>query len=122
MENLGNDFQSALPAGIGAGDLVLNVVSAVGSPASDFRIRVDDELMLVTNKGAGTNWTVTRGVEGTVAAAHLAGATVTHVITAGGLASWLAGQIATVGALLATNNLSDVANQATARTNLGLGS
>jgi hypothetical protein len=60
------------------------VLSATGAPAVNFRIRVDDELMLVT--GVSTNtFTVTRGIEGTSAAAHADGALVTHVLTAGSL-------------------------------------
>ena len=52
-----------------------------------------DELMLVT-AGAGTpNWTVTRGVEGTTAASHANGATVSQVLTAGALQQFRADNV-----------------------------
>lgn len=53
----------------GAGSLVVS--ANYGSmPATPFTIYVDDEEMTVTAVG-GTTWTVTRGVNGTTAAAHL---------------------------------------------------
>lgn len=87
MENYSNDFKTTLAAGITSGALNLSVLSSTGSPDVNFRIRIDDELILVTNKGAGTqlNWTIERGIEGTLAAEHLSGADVFHVLTAGGL-------------------------------------
>lgn len=55
-------------------------VSANFSPAltPNFTIQVDDERMLVTSVGGGTNWTVTRGTGGTSAAPHLAQAFVIY--------------------------------------------
>lgn len=91
MENLGNDFSTTLAGAIANGtDTAITVASGTGSPSADFRIRVDDELMLVTSKGSGTDWTVTRGVEGTTAAAHSNGAGVFHVVTAGAISQYLA--------------------------------
>jgi hypothetical protein len=49
-----------------------------------FRIKIDAELMLVTAV-SGTTFTVTRGIEGSTAASHANGATVTHILTAGAL-------------------------------------
>lgn len=84
-ENLSNDFSTTLAAAItGAGDLTITVASSTGAPDPNFRIRVGDELMLVTAVAHPT-WTVTRGVEGSTAATHLNGADVAHVVTAGGL-------------------------------------
>lgn len=126
MENLGNDFQTTLSSPIANGATTsIAVVSGVGAPAANFRIRVDDELMLVTSVGAGTNWTVQRGLEGTTAMAHTSGSVVTHVLTAGGFAQRV-NELIAVGvsatALLIANNLSDLQSVSAARSNLGLGS
>ncbi len=86
MEQLGNDFATTLAAAITTvGQTAITVASGTGAPAANFRCRIDDELVLVTSTGAGTNWTIERGVEGTTAATHLLGADVAHVVTEGGL-------------------------------------
>lgn len=92
QEQYANNAQTTLAAAVTAGATTLTVTSAAGFPAQpQFRIRIDDELLLVTGV-SGTTWTVQRGIEGTTAAAHASGATVTHVLTAGGLLN-LAGQL-----------------------------
>ncbi len=50
--------------------LTLNVSSDTGFPATPFTIQVEDEQMSVTAGLPGTAWTVTRGFNGTTAAAH----------------------------------------------------
>lgn len=87
MENFSNDFATTLSGGMDAVTTAMAVVSATGSPNIQFRIRVDDEIMLVTAK-AGLNWTVVRGQEGTTAALHLISTNVIHILTAGGLEAW----------------------------------
>lgn len=82
-EQLANDIQTLLAADLTAGETKLKPLSAVGFPPAEFRIRIDDELMLVTALGA--EWTITRGVEGTAAAAHEAGSTIYHLLTRGSL-------------------------------------
>lgn len=89
MENLVNDFSTTLNGAITNTATSLVVASATGAPAPNFRIRIDNEIMLVTAV-AGTTWTVSRGQEGTTAAAHSSGATVAHVLTKGGLDAYLA--------------------------------
>jgi hypothetical protein len=72
-------------------DVVTSLVVeyATNFPTSgDFRLRCQNEIMLCTAV-AGTTFTVTRGVEGTTAAAHGAGTPIAHVLTAGGLAAIL---------------------------------
>lgn len=88
-ENFANDYESALFAGISNSDTSLTVDSATGAPAANFRIRVENEFMLVTNV-SGTTFTVTRGIEGSTAVSHSAGAVVTHVLTAAGLSTGIA--------------------------------
>lgn len=90
MEQLGNDFSTTLAAAITTvGQTAITVASGAGAPDANFRIRIGDEWMLVTSKGSGTDWTVTRGIEGSTATTHLNGADVAHVLTVGGLAQYL---------------------------------
>jgi hypothetical protein len=66
-------------------DSTTSVVVTDGSvfPATgNFRLNVEDELMLCTSRSTNT-LTVTRGIEGTSAAAHSTGVYVTQVATAG---------------------------------------
>ena len=92
-EQFANQAQTTLAVAIAAGDLSLSVASAAKFPTvPQFRIIVDSEIMIVTAV-SGATFTVTRGAEETTAAAHLADATITHVVTAGGLANAIAGTI-----------------------------
>jgi hypothetical protein len=57
--------------GIDAAATSMAVASAAGFPtAGDFTIMVENEAMTVTGGQGTTNWTVTRGVNGTTALAH----------------------------------------------------
>ena len=77
---------TTLAGSILAGDTSLTVASASAFPSSaQFRILIEDELLLVTAGAGTTTWTVTRGVESTTAAAHSSGASVYHVLTAASL-------------------------------------
>jgi hypothetical protein len=82
-EQFANNAQTTLSAAITSTiGTSLSVASASGFPSSaQYRIRVDNELMLVTAGAGTTTWTVTRGLEGTTAATHSNGATVTQVLT-----------------------------------------
>lgn len=79
-----NNYQTTLndSGGISNVDSSLIVTSATGAPAATFRIKIDDELILVGAKSGTTFSTLTRGIEGTAAASHTDGSTVTHVLTA----------------------------------------
>ncbi len=59
-------------------DPVTFVVTADVGPAVPFAIRVENEVLLVTSK-AGTSWTVSRAQDGTAAASHANGTTVSCV-------------------------------------------
>src|SRR5881394_3159507 len=77
---------TTLAGSILAGDTSLTVTAASAFPSSaQFRILIEDELLLVTAGAGTTTWTVTRGVESTTAAAHSSGASVYHVLTAASL-------------------------------------
>ena len=88
-EQFANLAQTSLDGAIGAGDLTLVVTSASLFPASpQFRIRIDDELMIVTGV-SGTTFTVTRAAESTSAASHANGALTTCVLTAGAITNYV---------------------------------
>lgn len=85
-EKYANLASTTLSAAIADGTVTsITVTSAALFPSSgQFRIKIDSEILLVTTV-SGTTWTVTRGVEGTTAAAHTNASTVTHILTKGGL-------------------------------------
>src|SRR5262249_32949450 len=66
----------------GSGTSLTVASAATFAPSGQYVVRIDSEEMLVTAGQGGTTWTVTRGVNGTTAASHAAGAT---VMLAGGL-------------------------------------
>lgn len=84
-EQFANNAVTTLNGGILATDTSLTVTSATAFPLlPQFRIIVDSEIMLVTGV-AGNVFTITRAMEGTIAAGHLSGATVSQILTAGAL-------------------------------------
>lgn len=86
-EQLANLASTTLSAGINNTVTSIPVVSSAAPfpQTGDYRIAVDNEIMLVTAVPDATHFTATRGAEGTTAASHSSGATVAHVLTAGGL-------------------------------------
>jgi hypothetical protein len=88
MEQFTNDAQGTLSGALT--DVAVSLTVADGStfPASgDFRIRIDNEIILVGARAGNTFSSLTRGAEGTVASSHAAGVLVEHVITAASLVS-----------------------------------
>lgn len=83
-EQFYNNASTSLTSSITSAATTFNVFLATVFPTPNFRIMVDQEIMLVTGV-SGNQLTVTRGVENTVAAGHNANAVVTHIVTAGGL-------------------------------------
>lgn len=85
VELFANDASTTLNGAITNVETSLVVASAVGFPTTGrFRLRIDNEIIIVTAV-AGTTFTVTRGAEGTSAAAHSNGANVYQIVTAEGL-------------------------------------
>jgi type II secretory pathway pseudopilin PulG len=80
---------TTLSAAIDAATVTVTVASASGFPtAAPFRIKIDNEIMLVESGAGTTTWTVKRGIDATVAAAHGGGAAVNqkklvHVVKCG---------------------------------------
>ena len=79
--------RTTLSAGIGAGDTVITLGAVTGfPPTKPFTLVLDpdtasEEIVEVTG-GSGTSLVVTRGVDGTAAVSHSAGAVVWHGMTA----------------------------------------
>lgn len=70
---------TTIPGGVGTtGATSITVASAAGFPGSgNYYAQIDAEVVLVTGGQGTTTWTVTRGVNGSTAATHGAGATIT---------------------------------------------
>ena len=76
-----NNPSTTLAGAVTAASASISVASAAGFPTrGKFTIIIDSEIMLVTGV-TGTTWTVTRGHDGTAAAAHNNNATVTQILT-----------------------------------------
>jgi len=85
-EQFANNAQTTLSAGMLIGDSFLTVTSAAAFPASGtFRVLIDSEIIVVGAVSGNSFSSLTRGAEGTLAAAHSNGATVTAILTAGAL-------------------------------------
>lgn len=88
-ERLVNNGKTALDGAITNGQTSIDVLDGSVLPASgDFRIIVDQEIMLVTANSSNT-LTVERGYEGTLAVAHSTGKPVSQILTKGGLQRYL---------------------------------
>lgn len=81
--NAANNAQTKLTAAIAAGDTSFYVNDGTVLPAAPFVITVENEVMLVGAKAGNLCSSVTRGYEGTTAAAHDAETTVENRWTAG---------------------------------------
>jgi Tfp pilus assembly protein PilX len=85
---VGPGANTTLTAAMNATQTTLTVASATGFPTTPFTIRVDDESMTVTAGFGTTTWTVTRGVNGSTAAAHVNSQTVVWNTPTSGLLAW----------------------------------
>jgi hypothetical protein len=119
-----NFARSKLTVGIASGATTIAITGASGAlfpaltGAEYFYATIENallqrEIVKVTAR-TGDSLTVVRGQDDTTAAAWNAGDTIALRFTAAAIAESIA------GALIATSNLSDLPNAATARTNLGL--
>lgn len=84
-EQFANNVTGILFQDVNAQTTSIPLYTVQGFPTSgNFRILIDDELMLVTAI-SGNGFTVTRGIESTTPAYHAAGARVTLPLTAGAI-------------------------------------
>lgn len=81
VERASTEVFTTLTADPGAAGTTLAVTANTKFPATNnFKVRVEDEVMLVT-AGAGSNsWTVTRAQDGTTGVAHAIGTVVAQVV------------------------------------------
>lgn len=81
IERASTEVSTTLTADPGASGTTLAVTANAKFPGTNnFKVRVEDEVMLVT-AGAGTNsWTVTRAQDGTTGVAHAIGTVVAQVV------------------------------------------
>ena len=86
-EKYTNDAQTTLASGIpNATANFIRVNSRTPFPGNPrFRIRIEDELLVVESGANTTEWIVTRGSENTGAVSHASGTTITHILTADSL-------------------------------------
>lgn len=90
MEILVNNATTTLTSTINNSTTSVVVASGAVFPSTgNFRITIDNEIMLVTARSSNT-LTVTRGQEGTTAAAHAASSQVRSLLTAGAYDQWFA--------------------------------
>src|ERR1700736_4132634 len=96
MELFANSAQTTLSGNggsISAGATSMIVASAALFPSSGtFRVLIDSELIKVTAV-SGATFTIARGDDGTTGASHNDGATVTLILTKGGLAGFRADNV-----------------------------
>jgi hypothetical protein len=86
QQSLGSS--ATLTAGVSSGATTLPLTAAIGvADGRTMRVVCEGEVMLVTAGMGTTSLTVTRGQEGTTAAAHPSGATVQQRLTPAGLAN-----------------------------------
>lgn len=84
-EQLSNNAESVLDGTINNSVTSLDVTDGSVFPSTgNFRILIEDEIMIVTAR-SGDTLTVVRGQEGTAAASHNDGLSVLHTLTAGAL-------------------------------------
>ncbi len=94
-EQIGNSLTTPtmqLAGGINASVTTMVVQSVPSSVPSSgtFRVVIDEEIIIVGTIAGTTLSSLTRGAEGTAAETHSAGAAVDLVLTAGGLAAYVA--------------------------------
>lgn len=104
--NRNNFAETTLGAAIANNsDTAITVTSGASFPTVPFLVTIGTEILKCTNKGAGTNWTVTRGEQSSVAAAHDNGTAVQNNITAGDFSPLVEGPASAVDTHLAVFDL-----------------
>lgn len=122
METAHPDITTTTTADPGSGGTTLAVTSAAKFPATNaYKVKVENEVMLVTAGAGTTSWTVTRGQDGTAAVAHGIGSTVSQVVAIQYvtpvaqrqiLSKWIATSFRTVGSAASGQNLFTIENGA----------
>lgn len=89
LERFANNATTTLSSAINASVTSISVADASPFPTDgDFRIIIDNELLLVTGV-SGTTFTVERGVEGSTADSHNSSVVVVHIATSDGMQQYI---------------------------------
>jgi hypothetical protein len=100
--NRSNFGETTLASAITTTDgTAITVTSGTSFPAVPFLVTIDTEILKCTNKGGGTDWTVTRGEQSSTAATHVNGTKVQNNITAGDFSPLVEGPASAVDTHLA---------------------
>lgn len=84
LESVANNIITTLNGAITNSATTLTLTSAPANmPTARFRLLIDSEIIIVGTRSGTSCSGLTRGAEGTTAASHSSGATVTHSFTAG---------------------------------------
>lgn len=129
METFSNFGETTLAAALTIGATSLTVSDAENFPGSgNFRIKIDNELLLVTGV-SGNTFTVTRAAESTTATSHISGSSVKHVLTAASLSNAVSegsltaltpsGSLPTASRALVSNGAGKITNSSVTSTELG---
>jgi hypothetical protein len=87
-EQFANDATTSLASSANTTTTSISLTDASAFPSvGNFRVKADSEIMLATARSSNT-LTVVRAQEGTTAASHSGGATVSQILTAGALQQW----------------------------------
>lgn len=86
-EQYENNYETQLNGSINSSVTTLTVDAVPTTMSGDFRIKIDNEIILVGQVSGSTFVNCLRGQEGTTAASHSDNAVVTHVLTAAALES-----------------------------------
>jgi len=85
-----NAASTTLAMDVFPSDGTIEVTSFADFPTTaPYRIRIEDEIMIVTGGAATTTWSVDRAEEDTAAAFHASGTDVGNFITAGGMVDFI---------------------------------
>lgn len=94
VERLSNNAITSLIGSINSTQTLIKVASNTNFPPSpQFRIKIDNEIMLVTSGTDSINWTVVRGIEQTTKANHSTGSKVCQVLTKSALTRIIRGEV-----------------------------
>jgi hypothetical protein len=85
VEQFENNYVTQLNGAIDSDDTTLVVDAGPDNMTGSFRIRIDEELILVGNVSGTSLTSCTRGIEGTTPASHSDDTVVEHVLTAASL-------------------------------------
>lgn len=102
ITNLSSGFVNTA---IGVADTSISIFGGIWPASGNFRLRIENELLLVTAvSGSGPyTFTVTRGIESTTAASHSVGTYVAEVLTAGSIIQAIKDQITAAGVVTYSN-------------------